>query len=134
MQRRGDSPAASARSPAKYSGTLLDENAQPLPGRTLQLDVQMARHDAVPARRTDGAGRSRFESVPARVPLRLLIRNEVDGSEYDLGFSGDRLFDPGEVRENDQVRARRLGPAAAAGPPSVALAQRIDNRCRDNDR
>ena len=116
---------------ATYSGTLLDEKAQPLPGRTLQLDVQMARHDAVPACQSDGAGRFRFEGVPARVPLRLLIGNEGDGPEYDLGLSGDRLFEPGEVRENDKVRARRLGLAASAGPPSVPLAQRIDNLCRD---
>ena len=115
---------------ATYSGTLLDEKAQPLAGHTLQLDVQTARHHAVPARRTDEAGRFRFDGVPTQVPLRLLIQNEGDSPEYDLGISGDRLFEPGEVRENDQVRARRMGPAAAVAPPSAPLAQRTTRNAR----
>ena len=116
---------------ATYSGTLVDEKEQPLAGRTLQLHIKLARHDAVPARQTDQAGRFRFEGVPAQVPLRLLIRNEGDGPEYDLDLSGNRLFEPGEIRENDHVRARRVGPAASAGPPAVPLAQRIEKLCRD---
>jgi RNA polymerase sigma factor (sigma-70 family) len=129
---RADSTAEVTMVPtATYSGTLLDEKSQPLSGRTLQLDVETARRNAVPARRTDEAGRFRFEGVPAQVPLRLLIRNEQDGPEYDLGLGGDRLFEPGEVRENDHVRARRIGPAATVVRPSVPLAQRIENLCLD---
>jgi RNA polymerase sigma factor (sigma-70 family) len=96
---------------ATYSGTLLDEKVQPLSNRTLQLDVKTVRHEAVPAQRTDKAGRFRFEGVPAQVPLQLLIRNEGDGPEYDL-FGEGRLFEPGEVRENDQVKAQRMKPPA----------------------
>jgi hypothetical protein len=68
---------------ATYSGTLLDEKAQPLSNRTVQLYVKAARQVAV-ARRTDGAGRFRFEGVPAQVPLQLVVRNEGAGPQYDL--------------------------------------------------
>jgi hypothetical protein len=56
--------------------------------------------------------------------------NETDVPEYVL-FDGDRMFLPGEVRENDQVRPRRMNAHAAAERPSISLADRLENTCRN---
>lgn len=117
---------------ATYSGSLLDENDQPLADRTLQLYVKTADFVATAPQRTDEAGRFRFTDVPASVPLQLSIRNEDAKPEYYL-FDGDRLFSPGEIRENDRVKPRRTSRSAPAPTalPAVSLAKRVENVCRD---
>src|SRR5262249_15847496 len=67
--------------------------------------------------------------VPANAPLQLEIRNEGDGPEYFL-FDRDRMFKPGEVRENDRLRPQRASPTPVARPP-VPLVRRIETLCRD---
>jgi RNA polymerase sigma factor (sigma-70 family) len=115
---------------ATYSGTLLDEKGQPLSDQTVQLELKMSRQDAVSTRRTDKMGRFRFDGVPSQVPLQLQIRNEGAGPAYRL-FREDRLFEPGEVRENDQVSAQRIEPAARVDPRPVPLAERFEKLCRN---
>ncbi len=58
---------------AVYSGTVLDENGQPMSGQTLELYVETLWRKPITAAVTDGAGRFRFAAVPATVPLALTI-------------------------------------------------------------
>jgi hypothetical protein len=93
---------------ATYSGTFLDENAQPMSDRTLEFYVRSSDAKPVAAQQTDKTGRFRFTSLPCKVPLQLTIRDENDRPDYFL-VDGDREFNPGEVRENDQLKPRRIG-------------------------
>ena len=115
---------------ASYGGTLLDEDENPLADRVLGISLQSASGEAIVTQRTDESGRFRFAGVPAAVPLELDIEdaNAAERSEYYL--SGvDRLFEPGEVREDDRVTARRIGSdTAVAGPPNP-LADRVERIC-----
>ena len=115
---------------ASYSGVLLDENAQPMVGRTLQLHVKASTYEAVAAQQADKAGRFRFAGVPANVPLQMDIRNEGNSPEYYL-FDRDRMFKPGEVRENDRVKPRRGDSLTPIARPSIPLTKRVEGICRD---
>ncbi len=100
---------------ATYTGILLDENAQPLANRTIQLDVKTGYFVVSTPQRTDKAGRFRFVDVPANVPLQLSILHEDEKPEYYFS-DGDRLFNPGEIRENDRVKShRRVRPRRSRG-------------------
>lgn len=115
---------------ATYTGTLLDEEARPLADRTLQLDVKTANFVVSAPQRTDKAGRFQFMDVPANVPLQLSILHEDEKPEYYFS-DGDRLFNPGEIRENDRVKSHRRGSSTPITGSSVSLAQRVANLCRD---
>ncbi len=116
---------------ATYSGTLLDENAQPMAGRRLSLYVKTSAEKAVTDQQTDEAGRFRFSIVPANVPLQLTIGHEGDGPPEYILFEGDRRFTPGEVRENDRVKPRRGDSSAPIVRPTIPLAKRVESICRD---
>ena len=81
---------------ATYSGTLVDDNAQPVAGRTLEMYVKTSDYKPVAAQQTDKAGRFRFTGVPSNVPLQFSNRHEIDGPECYV-VNGDRMFNPGEV-------------------------------------
>lgn len=103
---------------ATYSGILIDENAQPMSGRTLDMSVKTSDFKVIAAEQTDENGHFLFSSVPCKVPLQFNIRNEGDLPEYFL-FDRDRLFNPGEVRENDQLKPRRPESSASnVHPPA----------------
>jgi hypothetical protein len=110
---------------ASYSGTLIDENGEPLADRELGLVTRSAFLDVVEPQRTDAAGRFQFTSVPVNVPLSLRINTVVPGQ------IGDRLFEPREVRENDMVHAPRIGLTANATPPSPPLSRMVADICRN---
>jgi hypothetical protein len=115
---------------ATYSGTLLDENARPMSDRTLWMWVKSSDAKAVAAQQTDKTGRFRFTSLPCKVPLQLSIRDENDRPDYFL-VDVDRMFNPGEVRENDQLKPRRIGSSPPSARSSVPLANSIENLCRN---
>ena len=115
---------------ATYSGTVRDENAQPIVGQTLSLYVKTSGPVAIATQTTNEAGGFRFAAVPANVPLALNIGNGATRPEYYL-IDGDRLFLPGEVRENDEVRPYRRNSPAPIARPSLPLAGRIENACRN---
>ncbi len=117
---------------ATYSGTLLDEKGQPMPGETVKLSVKTSDGEPIVTRQTDKAGRFRFEDVPAGVPLSMYIGNGVAPSGYFLA-DGDRLFEPAEVRANDEVKPRLRDsrpPVAHAPVPTIPMAARIEDACR----
>ncbi len=114
---------------ATYSGTLLDENSDPMADRTLRLTVAKTRYDVVAPQQTDEAGRFQFTGVAGNVPLRLSVDNESDGPQYFLS-GGDRLFLPGEVRSGDVVKARRRDTSRSKAKPSVPLADSVASICR----
>ncbi len=117
---------------ATYSGTLLDEKGQPMAGETVKLSVKTSDGEPIATRQTDTAGRFRFEDVPADVPLSMYIGNGVTASGYFLA-NGDRLFQPGEVRANDEVKPRLRNsrpPVARAPIPTIPMAARIEDACR----
>lgn len=127
---------------AVYSGTLLDEKDRPLSNRSLMLSVLRPGKSSpqgiairspdvfVGRAATDEFGIFRFAAVPSEVPLQLRFQNVKDGPYRAVAYS-ERFFEPGEIRENDRVSAEtnRNGEAAAAAP--LALAQRVQNVCRD---
>ena len=115
---------------ATYSGKLLDENAQPIAGRTLEMYVKTSDGKVVAAQQTDKSGRFRFTGVPCDVPLQFDIRNEGDLPEYFL-FDRDRMFSPGEVRENDQLKPHRPNQSSSNVRSSVPLAKSVENICRN---
>ena len=112
---------------ATYGGTLLDENAQPMSGRTLQMRVKTSDGKVVAAEQTDKAGRFRFTGVPCKVPLQFDIRNEGDRPEYYL-FDRDRMFNPGEVRENDRLKPHRRSRVDA----ECAFPRCVGKACREH--
>jgi hypothetical protein len=118
---------------AADSGTLLDESGKPMPGQTLNVDVQDSGWDpAVASVKTDEAGRFEFAALPADVRLSFRVESGAGRPEY-LIRDGDRQFVPGEVREKDDLKARRVDPQAAApnARPSAPLAERVANTCRN---
>ena len=73
----------------------------------------------------------RFTALPAAVKLYFWIESGAGRPEYLIG-DGDRLFAPGEVREKDDLKARRVDSRAAApvARPSAPLADRVASTCR----
>jgi hypothetical protein len=117
---------------ARYRGTLVDDTGKAMAGQVLTLSVQ-GTMEIVASIQTDQAGRFDFETVPVNLPLALNVGTGATPPEY-MVVANDRLFLPGEVRENDNVRPRRLGgiePAAPLARPARPLADRIANICRD---
>jgi Thioredoxin-like len=115
---------------AVYSGTVLNENGQPMGGRTLEFYVKTLWGKPIAAGQTDQGGRFRFAAVPATVPLALTMGRGEARSEYFI--NDDRMFEPGEVRENDVVRTRRVqseGPASRPAHPP--LAEQVASACRN---
>ena len=112
---------------ATYSGTLVDENAQPVAGRTLEMYVKTSDDKSVAAQQTDKAGRFRFTGVPSNVPLQFSNRHESDGPECYV-VNGDRMFNPGEVRENDQLKLHRVSSSS----PNVRSAVPLAEECREH--
>jgi len=117
---------------AADSGTLLDDNAKPMPGQTLTVDVRDSGWEPVASVKTDASGRFEFAALPANVKVYFWIESGTGRPEY-LIRDGDRLFTPGEVREKDDLKAGRVGTRAAApvARPSAPLADRVANTCRN---
>ena len=63
--------------------------------------------------KTDEAGRFAFTTLPADVTLFFRIEGGPGRPEY-LIRDGDRKFAPGEEREEDDLKALRIDPQAAA--------------------
>ena len=115
---------------ATYSGTLVDDNAQPVAGCTLEMYVKTSDYKPVAAQQTDKAGRFRFTGVPANVPLQFNNRYEVDGPDCYV-VNGDRMFNPDEVRENDQLKLHLRDPSSPTVRSPVPLAQSVETTCRN---
>ncbi len=116
---------------AVYSGTVLDENGHPMSGQTLELYVKTLWRKPIAAGVTDSAGRFRFAAVPATVPLVLTIGRGEKDPEYFIS-GGDRMFQPGELRENDVVRpSRRQSTGQVARPSRPPLAAEVATACRN---
>ena len=128
----GNAPVEVAMEPmtATYSGTLVDENARPISGRMLEMRVKTSDGKVVAAQQTDKTGRFQFTGVPCKLPLQFDIRNEDDRPEYYL-FDRDRMFKPGEVRENDQLKPKRAVSSSSNRRAVVPLAKSVENICRD---
>jgi len=127
----GDSTVTVAMEPtATYSGTILDENARPLVDRIVRFYMKNIFYEPVPTQRTDKAGRFRFTAVPANVPLQVTMDWKGDRPDYVLE-GGDRVFLPGEARENDQLTPRPMNSPAPIARPAVALATSVEKICRD---
>jgi hypothetical protein len=120
---------------ATYSGTVLDEDGQPIVGRTMKLTTETSYEKVVDPQRTDDAGRFRFMGVAVNVPLRLWIENEEGLPRYFL-FDTNRVFEPGEVREGGPVRPERMGDDGrslrlAKPAPPRPLAERLPETCEN---
>jgi RNA polymerase sigma factor (sigma-70 family) len=87
---------------ASYSGKFVDEQGRALPGQTIQLYLKTADNKPIAAEQTDAEGRFHFSTVPANVPLQFTNKYDPAGPECYIA-NGDRLFKPGENRENDQL-------------------------------
>jgi hypothetical protein len=115
---------------AVYSGTVLDEHGHPISGQNLEMHVKTLWGKPLAVGVTDNAGRFRFGAIPANVPLVLTIGRGEKDPEYS--FDGDRLFQPGEVRENDVVRPSRSQSAdELARPARRPLAAQVATACRN---
>jgi Thioredoxin-like len=116
---------------AVYSGTVLDENGLPMSGQTLELYVKTLWGKPLAAGVTDSAGRFQFAAAPATVPLVLTIGRGEKNPEYFIP-DPDRMFQPGELRENDVVKPRRSQSADQATRPSRRpLADEVATACRN---
>jgi hypothetical protein len=94
---------------AVYRGTVLDENGQPLAEHRVNLWVQNGSGEPVVSARTDTAGRFDFPAVPGDVPLLLSFQAKEGRENYALTDENAlREFAPGEVREGDILKPRRL--------------------------
>jgi hypothetical protein len=91
---------------ATHSGTLVDDNAQPVAGRTVEMYATTSDFKPIAAEQTDKAGRFRFTGVPSQVPLQFRSRHEPGDPDCYI-VDGDRLFNAGEIRENDRLKLHR---------------------------
>jgi hypothetical protein len=96
---------------ASDSGTLFDDNGKPMPGQTLTVDVRGSGWEPVATVKTDEDGRFDFGALPARVELYFWIESASGCPEY-LIRDCDHLFIPGEVRQKDDLKARRVDSGA----------------------
>ena len=64
---------------ATYSGTLVNDHAQPVPGFTLEMCVKTSEffRSTIWGQQTDKAGRFRFTGVPSNVALEFRNRQEI---------------------------------------------------------
>ena len=92
------------------SGTLLDDNGKPLAGQTLTIDVRDSGWEPVATVKTDAAGHFEFAAVPAEVKVYFWIESGSGRPEY-IVRDNDRVFAPGEVRKNEELKARRVDRA-----------------------
>jgi hypothetical protein len=125
VEPEGDAAQLVMQPAATYSGTMIDGNGKPLAGRTLRLGLELvgSSPDVVERQRTDASGKFRFTGVAVGVPLHVFSTNDDVQPAY-YGF-GRALFEPGEVREGDQLK---VGTSAAAPRP---LAERLKNTCEN---
>jgi hypothetical protein len=117
---------------AADGGTLLDDSGKPMPSQTLVVSMLGVGPKPVATAKTDEAGRFQFGVLPVDVKLQIWIESGAARTEYIIR-NGNRLFAPGEVRENDDLKARRFASQAASpvARPSAPLADRVANACRN---
>jgi RNA polymerase sigma factor (sigma-70 family) len=115
---------------ATYSGTLVDDNAQPVAGCTLEMYVEPSDNKPVAAQQTDKEGRFRFTSVPSHVSLEIRNRYEIGGPDCYV-VNGDRMFNPDEVRENDPLKLHLRDPVSPNVRSAVPLTQSVETICRN---
>jgi hypothetical protein len=128
---QGDSEVELAMEPlASFDGTLLDDEGQPLTDHTVKLSLKEAFRKTIVSQRTDEEGRFQFAGVPAGVPLRVDLEDESEEPGYYL-LGIERLFEPGEVRENERISARRRDTGAQPAAPPAPLADRVVQLCHD---
>ena len=94
---------------ATYAGVLVDENDRPMAGRTLKFYIKESDGKAVAARKTDEAGRFRFNGVPANVPRHCASPNEGGWPEYFFYLTTTA------VPATDERAGGKSRPAQAAG-------------------
>ena len=94
--------------------------------RLIRLLTRSSFIDVVEAQRTDAVGRFRFTGLAVNTPLRMDVKNEDGLPSYSVS-SNRRSFEPGEIRENEVVRARRRDSLTRARPPSRPLAEKVAN-------
>ena len=87
-------------------------------------------YEPVAAQHTDQAGRFRFADIPVNVPLQLAMDWKGDRPDYVIE-GGDRAFQPGEVRENEQITPRPRNAPAPIVHQVVPLATSVEKICRD---
>jgi len=114
---------------ATYSGTVLDENGDPLADRAMQLSTESSFVDVVEPQQTDEAGRFQFTGIAVNTPLRLDVCTENALPEYSVQ-SNKRLFKAGEKRLDDVVRIRLRGVSERTKMPVALLPERLANLIR----
>ena len=128
---------------ATYGGTLVDEDNQPLPNRTIELSLKEIWADPIASTRTDAQGHFRFAIVPAATPLSVRLPHVGnDGWQLTL-FNSDQLFQPGEIRLDQTLKAdwgyggdpgpippRPKSAAALKLPPLTASIESIGGNAR----
>lgn len=114
---------------ATYDGILVDGEGRPVAGQGLVIRFRNGTFRPIVTGATDKAGRFRFAGVPAGVPLQVNIRYEPGDADQYIA-DGERLFEPGEVRENDRLTLHRY--ASTATPPRLAvpLSESVDSLCK----
>ena len=117
---------------ATYTGVLVDDNAQPVAGVTLEMCVKTSESFTKPVavQQTDRAGRFRFTGVPSKVALRFNIRRQPDQPECYIA-NDDPIFKPGEIRENDQLKVRPYNSESGTSRVVAPLATTVEKTCRD---
>jgi Thioredoxin-like len=114
---------------ATYSGVLLGVDGQPAAGLTLQMCVKESWDKPIASQKTDEAGRFRFTAVPSNTPLQFVSRHDP-GDPEEYIFDRDRMFTPGEVRENAQLKLQRAVSPSTNAAPAVPLAKEVESLCR----
>jgi hypothetical protein len=118
---------------ATYAGTLVDSVQNTLADRAIYLCPEGQFSNAIVKQRTDSAGHFRFEAVPSQTALVVRVRADATSEQRNLYVpSGERYFEPGEVRDNEVVEVRGVANSAA-GPArlTIPLQESLKTICRD---
>jgi RNA polymerase sigma factor (sigma-70 family) len=113
---------------ASYHGKLVDENAQLAAGRVLEMYVKSAGDKAVMDVQTDKVGRFQFTGVPSNTPLQFGVRQESSVPALYI-VNSDRMFNPGEFRENDELTLLQFESSRSQKTVSVPLAKSVESIC-----
>ncbi len=116
---------------ATYSGTLVNSENQPIADQEVYLGPKGHWNASIVAQQTDSAGRFHFPSVPSDVSLSARLRSDFFEPQRRYISRGDRDFEPGEVREGDELLVRERDNATVAQLPETKLAESIATTCRD---
>lgn len=123
LEADGESMQIVMQPTASYTGTVLDQDGEPIANRNVQLLTERSFLEAAAPQRTDRDGKFHFDDAPSGVPLRVTLPREDDQPDYSLH---EQIFlEPGEARNEGEFKAQIRGVESSQVAPPRPLSERL---------